>query len=105
MLQFLVLTALLLLAGGERIVRFISSDGNIYFGDAILPANTTDAFFSTRARVIQGDILGNFTVTREIKVFFLTASRKSSPNKMPRISKSCWLLFPARGSEPSEWSA
>ncbi|PBK77108.1 hypothetical protein ARMSODRAFT_999475 [Armillaria solidipes] len=67
MLQFLVLTALFLLAGGERIVRFISSDGNIYFGDAILPANTTDAFFSTRARVIQGDILGNFTVTREIK--------------------------------------
>ncbi|PBL00897.1 hypothetical protein ARMGADRAFT_1043034 [Armillaria gallica] len=68
MLQFLVLTALFLLAGGERIVRFISSDGNTYFGDAILPANTTDAFFSTRARVIQGDILGNFTVTREIKL-------------------------------------
>ncbi|SJL05877.1 related to bifunctional 4-hydroxyphenylacetate degradation enzyme [Armillaria ostoyae] len=67
MLQFLVLTALFLLAGGERIVRFISSDGNIYFGDAILPTNTTDAFFSTRAKVIQGDILGNFTVTREIK--------------------------------------
>ncbi|KAG7450222.1 uncharacterized protein BT62DRAFT_497978 [Guyanagaster necrorhizus] len=67
MLQFLVLTAFFLLAGGERIVRFISTDGNTYFGDAILPANTTDAFFSTRARVIQGDILGNFTVTREIK--------------------------------------
>ncbi|KAK0456357.1 hypothetical protein EV421DRAFT_1698817 [Armillaria borealis] len=67
MLQFLVLTALFLLAGGERIVRFISSDGNIYFGDAILPTNTTDAFFSTHARIIQGDILGNFTVTREIK--------------------------------------
>jgi hypothetical protein len=52
----------------ERIVRFISDDGKTYHGDAILPHNTTDAFFSTSARVIQGDILGDFTVTNVTKV-------------------------------------
>ncbi|KAK7466986.1 hypothetical protein VKT23_004049 [Stygiomarasmius scandens] len=51
-----------------RVVRFISDDGQIYTGDAILPPNTTDASFSTSARIIQGDIIGgNFTVTDETR--------------------------------------
>ncbi len=63
-----LLASFSLLANAERIVRFISSDNNTYFGDAILPNDTVDASFSTSARVIQGDILGNFTVTDEVKV-------------------------------------
>ncbi|KAF9036516.1 hypothetical protein BDZ89DRAFT_1222785 [Hymenopellis radicata] len=65
-LSFL-LASFSLLANAERIVRFISSDNNTYFGDAILPNDTVDASFSTSARVIRGDILGNFTVTDEVK--------------------------------------
>lgn len=52
----------------ERIVRFLSNDGKVYFGDAILPANTTNAAFSTSARVIEGDVLGEYRVTRQVKV-------------------------------------
>ncbi|KAJ3763488.1 hypothetical protein EV360DRAFT_91858 [Lentinula raphanica] len=63
----LPLVALTLSASAERIVRFISDDGQIYTGDAILPEGTTDASKSTSARVIQGDILSNFTVTDEVK--------------------------------------
>jgi hypothetical protein len=54
-----------------RIVRFLADDGLIHFGDAILPDNTTDAFFATSARVIEGDILGNFTITNQVKVQYL----------------------------------
>lgn len=68
---------------GERIVRFISSDGHEYYGDAILPSNSTDAALSRevcrsfkskplsevkQAKIITGDPLGNFTVTNETKV-------------------------------------
>ncbi|KAJ7779530.1 hypothetical protein B0H14DRAFT_2962275 [Mycena olivaceomarginata] len=65
--RLLTFLSLLLLVSAERIVRFISTDGKEYYGDAILPANTTDAAHSTTARVIQGDILGDFTVTKQIK--------------------------------------
>ena len=37
----------------QRIVRFISDDGQEYTGDAILPENSIDARFSTQARVIE----------------------------------------------------
>ncbi|KAJ7889946.1 hypothetical protein B0H14DRAFT_2691372 [Mycena olivaceomarginata] len=67
MSRLLTFLSLLLLVSAERIVRFISTDGKEYYGDAILPANTTDAAHSTTARVIQGDILGDFTVTKQIK--------------------------------------
>lgn len=66
--RLLVLFAAVLAATAERIVRFVSSDEKIYFGDAILPADTTDAAQSTSARVISGDIFGNFSVTEEVKV-------------------------------------
>ncbi|KAF5391430.1 hypothetical protein D9757_002031 [Collybiopsis confluens] len=61
------LLALAVYASASRIVRFISDDGKIYTGDAILVNGSTDASKSTRARVIQGDVLKNFTVTSEIK--------------------------------------
>lgn len=48
-------------------MRFISSDGHEYTGDAILPENSTDAAQSQKARVITGDVLGDFTVTNQIK--------------------------------------
>lgn len=66
--RLLAFLSLFLLVSAERIVRFVSTDGKEYYGDAILPANTTDAAKSTTARVIQGDVLGDFTVTKEVKV-------------------------------------
>jgi len=66
----LYLCALALLfsfVSAERIVRFVSTDGKTYFGDAILPVNSTDAALSTRAHVITGDILGDFKVTNQVK--------------------------------------
>ncbi|KAJ3937055.1 MAG: hypothetical protein NXY57DRAFT_10477 [Lentinula lateritia] len=64
---FPAVLALAMSVSAERFVRFISDDGQIYTGDAILSDGTTDASKSTSARVIQGDIFGNFTVTQEIK--------------------------------------
>lgn len=57
-----------LLVNAERFVRFISDDGKEYTGDAILPPGTVDASKSKSAHVIKGDILGDFTVTKEVKV-------------------------------------
>jgi len=54
-------------AHGQRFVRFISGDGLEYTGDAIMPANTTDARFAPSARVIEGDLLGDFTITNTTK--------------------------------------
>ncbi|KAF8588234.1 hypothetical protein K439DRAFT_1384839 [Ramaria rubella] len=56
-----------LAVSAQRFVRFISSDGNEYYGDAILPAHTTDAAQSSSAKVITGDILGDFQITNEVK--------------------------------------
>ncbi|KAK9454577.1 fumarylacetoacetate hydrolase [Dipodascopsis uninucleata] len=51
----------------SRLVRFIASDGNTYFGDAILPTGTYDARKATHAFLIEGDVLGDHTVTSEKK--------------------------------------
>jgi len=56
-----------LLASAQRFVRFISTDNKEYYGDAILPARTFDAAHSTHARVIDGDILGDFKITRQVQ--------------------------------------
>ena len=48
-----LLLLLPLAASAQRIVRFISDDGQEYTGDAILPENSIDARFSTQARVIE----------------------------------------------------
>ncbi|KAK9355181.1 hypothetical protein V1523DRAFT_87297 [Lipomyces doorenjongii] len=52
----------------SRLVRFISTDGKTYVGDAILPAFTYDARKATHAKVITGDVFGEYKVTNEKKV-------------------------------------
>ena len=68
MRSVLALTSLLAVASAQRFVRFISTDGLEHFGDAILPSNTTDARFAKTAKLIDGDILGNFTITNQVLV-------------------------------------
>jgi hypothetical protein len=52
----------------QRLVRFISSDGNIYYGDAILPHGQTDARFAKEARLISGDVLATYNIEKTIMV-------------------------------------
>ncbi len=47
----------------QRLVRFLARDGHIYYGDAILPAHTTDLRHATSARILTGDIFHAPTVT------------------------------------------
>ncbi|KAJ7779528.1 hypothetical protein B0H14DRAFT_2538495 [Mycena olivaceomarginata] len=61
------LLSLVLSATGQRFVRFIATDGKEYTGDAILPSGTTDAALSKQAKVITGDILGDFQITNQVK--------------------------------------
>ncbi|KAJ7855023.1 hypothetical protein B0H14DRAFT_2443884 [Mycena olivaceomarginata] len=63
----LSLLSLVLSATGQRFVRFIATDGKEYTGDAILPSGTTDAALSKQAKVITGDILGDFQITSQVK--------------------------------------
>ncbi|KAI0032678.1 hypothetical protein K488DRAFT_85651 [Vararia minispora EC-137] len=65
--SFLAGLSLALAVSAQRMVRFISDDGKIYTGDAILHESSTDARFSTRARIIEGDLLTKFTVTNTVK--------------------------------------
>ncbi|KAJ7743439.1 hypothetical protein DFH07DRAFT_979537 [Mycena maculata] len=65
--NLLCLLGLAFSAKAQRFVRFISTDDQIYTGDAILPPHDTDAAHSTQAKVITGDILGDFTITNEVK--------------------------------------
>lgn len=64
----LVVLGFALAASAQRFVRFISTDNKEYYGDAILPAGTFDAAKSTKAKVVIGDILGDFRITNQIKV-------------------------------------
>lgn len=64
----LCLLGLTFSASAQRFVRFIATDGKTYTGDAILPPNDTDAAHSKQAKVITGDILGDFTITNQVKV-------------------------------------
>ncbi|KAJ7270911.1 hypothetical protein C8J57DRAFT_1468115 [Mycena rebaudengoi] len=66
-LTLLCLLGLSLTASAQRFVRFISTDGKEYTGDAILKPNDFDAAHSTQAKVITGDILGKFRITNEVK--------------------------------------
>lgn len=61
----------------QRFVRFVGTDGQIHFGDAILPDNSTDARLSTSARLIDGDILGSFNITNQVMVGLCIASSAS----------------------------
>ncbi|KAG9255058.1 fumarylacetoacetate hydrolase family protein [Emericellopsis atlantica] len=50
----------------SRLVRFVARDGQTYYGDAILPAGTTDISKARQARIIQGDIFRTHRVTDEV---------------------------------------
>ncbi|KAH8422931.1 fumarylacetoacetate hydrolase family protein [Aspergillus melleus] len=50
----------------SRLIRFLARDGNVYYGDAILPSGAPDLTGVTKARVIQGDIFGQHRVTEQI---------------------------------------
>ncbi|KAG7092309.1 hypothetical protein E1B28_008671 [Marasmius oreades] len=63
----LTVVSFLHLAHAARIVRFIADDGKEYTGDAILANGSFDASQSTSARLIDGDVLGNFTITNNVK--------------------------------------
>ncbi|EAW11134.1 fumarylacetoacetate hydrolase family protein [Aspergillus clavatus NRRL 1] len=63
----------------SRLVRFLAKDGHVYYGDAILPAGTSDIAKVKKARVIQGDIFGQHSVTdqvSEIKMLLAPLARK-----------------------------
>ncbi|CAG7916461.1 unnamed protein product [Penicillium olsonii] len=49
-----------------HLVRFLAKDGQIYYGDAILPAGQSDIATATKARVIQGEIFGEHRVTEQV---------------------------------------
>ncbi|CAG8320536.1 unnamed protein product [Penicillium salamii] len=62
-----------------HLVRFLAKDGQIYYGDAILPAGKSDIATATKARVIQGDIFGQHRVTdqiAEVKLLLAPLARK-----------------------------
>ncbi|KAE8131863.1 hypothetical protein BDV38DRAFT_275604 [Aspergillus pseudotamarii] len=50
----------------SRLIRFLATDGHIYYGDAIMPTGTSDIGKVTRAQVIQGDIFGQHQVTDQV---------------------------------------
>lgn len=47
-------------------VRFLAKDGQVYYGDALLPAGVTDISKATQAKVIKGDIFGQHRVTEQV---------------------------------------
>ncbi|CAI7579892.1 unnamed protein product [Penicillium bialowiezense] len=62
-----------------NLVRFLAKDGQIYYGDAILPSGESNIAKATKARVIQGDIFGQHQVTEqvaEVKLLLSPLSRK-----------------------------
>ncbi|KAI9923518.1 hypothetical protein ASPWEDRAFT_170275 [Aspergillus wentii DTO 134E9] len=63
----------------SRLVRFLAKDGQIYYGDAILPAGVSDISKTTKALVIQGDIFGQHQVTdrvAEVKMLLAPLARE-----------------------------
>lgn len=66
----------------KRLVRFIASDGNVYFGDAILPSGSTDSRLATTAYKITGDIFNEHLVTDEV----LTIEKLLSPLDRTHVS-------------------
>ncbi|KAH8657531.1 Fumarylacetoacetase-like protein [Tricladium varicosporioides] len=50
----------------SRLVRFVSDNGNIYYGEPVL-SSSTRILDARQARVIHGDIYGKHTVTDQVK--------------------------------------
>ncbi|KAG6855639.1 hypothetical protein H0H87_012763 [Tephrocybe sp. NHM501043] len=100
LMRIFLICALAVLAKAQRFVRFISTDGREYTGDAILPSGTTDAFHSTTAKVIQGDILGNFTITNQVKPIKKLLS--PLPNERVRTVRCVGFNYAAHDSEAGQ---
>ncbi|CAI7565199.1 unnamed protein product [Penicillium discolor] len=49
-----------------HLIRFLAKDGQIYYGDAILPSGVSDIAKAAKARVIQGDIFGQYRITEQV---------------------------------------
>ncbi|KAJ5085642.1 hypothetical protein N7532_010413 [Penicillium argentinense] len=67
------------MASFSRLIRFLAKDGQIYYGDALLPSGVHDIAQVTQARVIQGDIFGQHRVTdkiADVKLLLAPLARK-----------------------------
>lgn len=51
-------------------MRFLAKDSHTYYGDAILDQGVTDIAKTTHAHIIEGDIFGEHTVTKNVAVGF-----------------------------------
>ncbi|KAG6812818.1 hypothetical protein H0H92_000276 [Tricholoma furcatifolium] len=88
------------LVEAQRFVRFISTDGQEYTGDAILEPGTTDASKSTSARIIQGDILTDFNITDEVKPIKKLLS--PLPNERVRTVRCVGFNYAAHDTDTGE---
>ncbi|KAJ5739712.1 hypothetical protein N7533_012496 [Penicillium manginii] len=50
----------------SRLIHFLAKDGQVYYGDAILPSGTTNIAHATQAKVIKGDIFAQYIITDQI---------------------------------------
>ncbi|KAG6897973.1 hypothetical protein C0992_007927 [Termitomyces sp. T32_za158] len=98
--RLLLICALSWAVEAQRFVRFISTDGQEYTGDAILPPHTTDASKSTSAKVIQGDILGEFTITDQVKPIKKLLS--PLPNERVRTVRCVGFNYAAHDDEAGQ---
>ncbi|KAH7035280.1 fumarylacetoacetate hydrolase family protein [Microdochium trichocladiopsis] len=57
-----------------RLVRFLATDGNVYYGDANLPEGEADIAKTTKARIITGNIFGKHDVTDQVAIVRLLLS-------------------------------
>ncbi|GLB42867.1 putative fumarylacetoacetate (FAA) hydrolase family protein [Lyophyllum shimeji] len=69
-------------------------------GDAILPLDATDASKSRSARVIEGDILGNFTITKQVKTIKKLLS--PLPNERVRTVRCVGFNYAAHDGEAGQ---
>ncbi|KAI0428942.1 fumarylacetoacetate hydrolase [Xylaria sp. FL1042] len=50
----------------SRLVRFLARNGKVYYGDAILPQGVTDIAQTKKAKIIVGDVFGQYKVTDQV---------------------------------------
>lgn len=61
----------------QRLVRFLATDGNVYYGDAILPQGgeaDQDISRTRQARIITGSVFGKHEVTDQVATVRLLLS-------------------------------
>ncbi|CAG9986892.1 unnamed protein product [Clonostachys byssicola] len=54
------------MASFSRLIRFLAKDGNIYYGDAILPSGVTDVGKAVQARILNGNPFGKHELTEQV---------------------------------------